>query len=121
LAADIHDRVPELLRELLALNVQVIVAQGAVVPVVRQAIDATPVVFGYRGDPVEAGLVNSFGRPGGHLTGATYVSHEVNAKRLELLRGAFPHVGRVAIWLMRADRNAANRCKRCGPIRWAVQ
>ena len=36
--ADIHDRVPELLRELLALNVQVIVAQGAVVPVVRQAI-----------------------------------------------------------------------------------
>ena len=61
--ADIHDRVPELLRELLALNVQIIVAQGAVVPVVRQAIDATPVVFGYSGDPVEAGLVNSFGRP----------------------------------------------------------
>lgn len=107
--ADIHDRVPELLRELLALNVQVIVAQGAVVPVVRQAIDATPEVFGYSGDPVEAGLVNSFGRPGGNLTGAAYMSYEVNAKRLELLRGAFPHVGRVAIWLMRADRNAAMR------------
>ena len=68
--ADIHDRVPELLRELLALNVQVIMAQGAVVPVVRRAIDPTPVVFGYSGDPVEAGLVNSFGRPGGNFTGA---------------------------------------------------
>jgi putative tryptophan/tyrosine transport system substrate-binding protein len=60
--ADIRDRVPELVRELLALNVQVIVAQGAIVPVVRRAIESTPVVFGYSGDPVEAGLVNSFGR-----------------------------------------------------------
>src|SRR5215468_1136817 len=95
--ADIHDRIPELLRELLALNVQVIVAQGAVVPVVRRAINSTPVVFGYSGDPVEAGLVNSFARPGGNFTGATYMSYEVNAKRLELLREAFPHVSRVAI------------------------
>ena len=38
--ADIRDRVPELVRELLALNVQVIVAQGAIVPVVRRAIDS---------------------------------------------------------------------------------
>ena len=42
--ADIRDRVPELLRELLALNVQIIVAQGAIVPLVRRAIDSTPVV-----------------------------------------------------------------------------
>ena len=95
--ADIRDRVPELVRELLALNVQVIVAQGAIVPVVRRAIDSTPVVFGYSGDPVEAGLVNSFSRPGGNFTGATYMSYEVNAKRVELLREAFPHVTRVAI------------------------
>jgi len=95
--ADIRDRVPELVRELLALNVQVIVAQGAIVPVVRRAIDSTPVVFGYSGDPVEAGLVNSFRRPGGNFTGATFMSYEVNAKRVELLRDAFPHVTRVAI------------------------
>jgi putative ABC transport system substrate-binding protein len=96
-AADIGDRVPELVRELLALNVQIIVAQGAIVPVVRRAIDSTPVVFGYSGDPVEAGLVNSFSRPGGNFTGATYMSYEVNAKRVELLREAFPHVTRAAI------------------------
>ena len=95
--ADIRDRVPELVRELLALKVQVIVAQGAIVPVVRRAIDSTPVVFGYSGDPVEAGLVNSFSRPGGNFTGATFMSYEVNAKRVELLREAFPHVTRVAI------------------------
>src|SRR6195256_1053506 len=96
-AADIRDRVPELVRELLALKVQVIVAQGAIVPFVRPLIDSTPVVFGYSGDPVEAGLVNSFSRPGGNFTGATYMSYEVNAKRVELLREAFPHVRRVAI------------------------
>ena len=95
--ADIGDRVPELVRELLALNVQVIVAQGAIVPLVRRVIDSTPVVFGYSGDPVEAGLVNSFSRPGGNFTGATFMSYEVNAKRVELLREAFPHVTRVAI------------------------
>jgi len=95
--ADIGDRVPELVRELLALNVRVIVAQGAVVPFVRRAIDSTPVVFGYSGDPVEAGLVNSFSRPGGNFTGATFMSYEVNAKRIELLHEAFPNVTRVAI------------------------
>jgi len=95
--ADIRDRVPELVRELLALNVQVIVAQGAIVPLVRRVIDSTPVVFGYSGDPVEAGLVNSFSRPGGNFTGATFMSYEVNAKRVELLHEAFPHVRRVAI------------------------
>src|SRR5437588_9209654 len=95
--ADIGDRVPELVRELLALNVQVIVAQGAIVPLVRRLIDSTPVVFGYSGDPVEAGLVNSFSRPGGNFTGGTFMSYEVNAKRLELLREAFPRVTRVAM------------------------
>ena len=94
---DIRDRVPELVRELLALNVKAIVAQGAIVPLVRRLIDSTPVVFGYSGDPVEAGLVNSFSRPGGNFTGATFMSYEVNAKRVELLHEAFPHVTRVAI------------------------
>src|SRR5215210_6015640 len=96
-AADIRDRVPELVRELLALNVQVIVAQGAIVPPLRRAIDSTPVVSAYSGDPVEAGLVNSFSRPGGNFTGATFMSYQVNAKRVELLHEALPHITRIAI------------------------
>jgi putative ABC transport system substrate-binding protein len=95
--ADVSDRVSEFVRELKALNVQVIVAQGAIVPFVRRAIDATPVVFGYSGDPVEAGLVNSYSRPGGNFTGATFMSYELNAKRVELLHEAFPHVARATI------------------------
>src|SRR4029079_9991974 len=95
--ADIGDRVPELVRELLALKVQAIVDQAAIVPVLSRDIESTPVVFGYSGDPVEAGLVNSFSRPGGNFTGATFMSYEVNAKRVELLREAFPHVKRLAM------------------------
>ena len=95
--ADIGDRAPELVRELLALNVQVIVTQGAIVPLVRRVIESTPVVFGYSGDPVEAGLVNSLSRPGGNFTGATFMSYELNANRVELMREAFPHVKRLAI------------------------
>src|SRR4029077_17985909 len=78
-------------------NVQVIVAQGAIVPLVRRVIDSIPVVFRYSGEPGEGGLVNSLSRPGGNFTGATYMSYEVNGKRVELLREAFPHVTRVAI------------------------
>ena len=102
--ADIRDRVPDLLRELLALNVQVIVAQGAIVPVVRRAIDSTPVVFGYSGDPVEAGLVNSFSRPGGNFTGATYMSYELNAKRVELLRETPRSSRRLSAYVLRAPK-----------------
>jgi putative tryptophan/tyrosine transport system substrate-binding protein len=94
---DVHDRVPEQVQELLALNVSVIVAQGQIVPMVRQRVQSTPVVFGYSGDPVEAGLVASLSRPGGNFTGATFMSYEVNAKRLEILHEAFPQISRVGI------------------------
>jgi putative ABC transport system substrate-binding protein len=73
------------------------VVQGAIVPLVRRAIDATPVVFGYSGDPVEAGLVNNYSHPGGNFTGATFMSYELNVKRVELLHEAFPEVTRVTI------------------------
>ena len=94
---DVSDRVPEQVRELLALDVRVIVAQGPIVPMVRRLVQSTPVVFGYSGDPVEAGLVESFSRPGGNFTGGTFMSYEVNAKRLEILHEAFPQIGRVGI------------------------
>ena len=94
---DVSDRVPEQVQELLALDVRVIVAQGPIVPMVRRLVQSTPVVFGYSGDPVEAGLVESFSRPGGNFTGGTFMSYEVNAKRLEILHEAFPQIGRVGI------------------------
>src|SRR5882757_5769445 len=104
--ADIGDRVPELVRELLALNVQVIVAQGAIVPVLRRAIESTPVVFGYSGDPVEAGLVNSFGRPGGNFTGATFMSYEVNAKRVEIINS---NISNAVVQITQSGKDAISK------------
>jgi putative ABC transport system substrate-binding protein len=48
-------------------------------------------------DPLATGLVASLTRPGGNVTGLSWFSHEVSAKRLELLRDAFPRTKRVAV------------------------
>jgi len=92
-----RDRVPDLARELIALKVRAIVVQGAIATILRGVIDSTPIVFVTSGDPVVAGFVNSFNRPGGNFTGATLMSYEINGKRLELLQEAFPQVTHVGV------------------------
>lgn len=78
-------------------GVALIVAQGAAtVPVVRSN-PSVPVVFGYSGDPVAAGIVPSLARPGGNATGMSFMSIELNLKRIDLLRAALPAVRRVAL------------------------
>lgn len=91
------ERVPELAADLLRSRVDVIMAQGPVVRLLKGATGATPVVFGFSGDPVEAGLVASLTRPGGTMTGMTFMSLELVGKRLELLKEAFPGRTRIAI------------------------
>jgi putative ABC transport system substrate-binding protein len=56
-----------------------------------------PIVFGFSGDPVEAGLVQSFARPGGRLTGIAMQSLDLVGKRLEILKEILPRLSRVAI------------------------
>ena len=56
-----------------------------------------PVVFGFSGDPVEAGLVRSLARPGGNATGVTFLALELVGKRIELLKEVSPGVKRVAL------------------------
>ncbi len=92
-----QDRIAELTRELVGLNVDVIVALGPAVYGVRNGAGPVPVVFATSGDPVEAKLVASLAHPGGSLTGMTFLSLELAGKRLELLREAFPSISRVAI------------------------
>jgi putative ABC transport system substrate-binding protein len=60
---DSADRIQKMVVEAVASNPHVIVAQGATAPPMRRATTAIPVVFGYSGDPVEAGLVQSLSRP----------------------------------------------------------
>jgi len=93
-----HERLPELAAELVRLRVDVIVTQGTPGALAaKQATATIPVVMPVVADPVATRLVASLARPGGNITGGSWVSHEVSAKRLELLRDAFPRTKRVAV------------------------
>jgi ABC-type uncharacterized transport system substrate-binding protein len=102
-----HERLPELAAELVRLKVDVIVAQGTQgTSAAKQVTTTIPIVMPVVADPVATGLVASLARPGGNVTGLTWFSHEVSAKRLELLRDALPRTKRVAV-LINPD-NASN-------------
>ena len=83
--------------ELQQLGVHLIVAQGAASVALVKAKPLVPVVFGYSGDPVVAGIANSLARPGGNATGMSFMSVELNPKRIDFLRTALPDCRRVAL------------------------
>lgn len=92
------ERLPGLAEELVRLNVAVIVAsRDQATHVVKRATGAIPIVTIGSSDPAGTGLVATLARPGGNVTGLTFVSPELTAKRLELLRLAAPQVVRVGI------------------------
>ena len=91
-------RLDELAAELVRLNVEVIVTPGAATAAAKRTTDTIPIVFSYSGDPIEAGFVKSLGRPGGNMTGITWLAFELVGKRLELLKEAAPGVSRVAVF-----------------------
>jgi putative ABC transport system substrate-binding protein len=82
--------------ELIREKVSLIVTHGAATRT-AELIGTVPVVFGYSGDPVEAGLVKSLARPGGNMTGVTMLAFELVGKRLEFLKEAVPRVSRVSV------------------------
>jgi putative ABC transport system substrate-binding protein len=95
-----YERLPELAAELVRLKVDVIVTHGPVgSPAAKNATTTIPIVVTAVGDPVAFGLVASLARPGGNVTGMASLSSEVAAKRLELLKDAFPRIRRVAVLL----------------------
>ena len=92
------ERFPGLAAELVRLKVDVIVAPS--VPAARAAQQATttiPVVAPVMGDPVGDGLVTSLARPGGNITGLTFLGPELVPKRMQLLKEALPGISRVAV------------------------
>ena len=98
-SAEGRPRLLELANELVREKVEMVVASGG--PAARSAKDATktiPIVFASSGEPVEGGFVNSIARPGGNMTGMSWLSFELVGKRLELLKEAVPRVSRVAIY-----------------------
>ena len=98
------ERLPDLAAELVRLRVDVIVALATPSALAaKHATTTIPIVIVLVTDPARRGLVASLARPGGNVTGMTYLGHEVFTKGLELLKEAAPGVSRVAAFMQATD------------------
>ena len=104
-AEDKLERFPALAAELVALKVDVLVAPTTPAALAAKQVTRTiPIVFPAASDPVTSGLVTSFARPGGNVTGLSFFSPELVGKCLELLKQAVPGVSRVAVLWQPGER-----------------
>jgi putative ABC transport system substrate-binding protein len=94
------DRFPALAAELVGLKVDIIVAWStSTARAAKQATNSIPIIAAVMADPVSDELVASLARPGGNVTGTTFLGPELVAKRLQLLRDIVPGLVRVAaLW-----------------------
>ncbi len=95
------DEVPEafarMAAELVSLKCDVLIGAGAAAPYLKRATWTIPIVFLFGFDPIGAGLVESFARPGGNVTGLSNFSVQLSAKRLQYLKEIVPTVTRVGL------------------------
>jgi putative ABC transport system substrate-binding protein len=107
-----YDRLPAFAADLVRRQVAVIFATGGV-PAIQAAKAATttiPIVFVFGSDPVESGIVPSLNRPGGNITGISFISSALGPKRLELLREIAP--GSALIGVLVNSKNATSVSER---------
>lgn len=107
-AAGHYDRLPELAADLVAGKVDVIAASGLPAVLAAKAATSTiPVVFRHAVDPVAFGLVQSFDRPGGNLTGVTMMFDPLTPKKLQLLHELIPDVS-IGLLINPKNQNATS-------------
>jgi len=117
------ERLPDLVAELVRLKVDIIVTTGpSATLAAKKASGTIPIVIASAADPVGSGLVSSLAQPGGNITGLSLMAPDLDGKRLELLKEAFPKVARVA-FLWGGDRVArgetgSSQKWRLRPRRW---
>ena len=94
-----YDRLPGMAADLASHPVSLIITSGGVPPAVaaKQATSTIPVVFHMGDDPVRVGLVQSLNRPGGNVTGVTFLTVVTETKRLELLKELVPEATMVGL------------------------
>jgi putative tryptophan/tyrosine transport system substrate-binding protein len=94
-----YDRLPDLIADLVRLRVDAIVSTWSTPAALatKKATSTIPIVFAGVGDAVGVGVVESLTRPGGNVTGSTFVTEETIGKQLELLKAAVPRLARVGV------------------------
>ena len=93
-----YDRLPALVNDLVGLKVDVIVTGGGLAPrAAKNATSTIPIVFTTGDDPVAIGLVASLARPGGNVTGVSWLAVELHSKRLELMSELVPQARVIAL------------------------
>jgi ABC-type uncharacterized transport system substrate-binding protein len=92
------ERVPDYVAELVQLKVDLLVSStlGAI-HAAKQATKTIPIIILVSQDPVEAGIVDSFARPGGNITGLTRLTRDLSGRRMQLFKEAVPGISRVGI------------------------
>ena len=108
-----NDRLPALAADLVRRQVAVIagVTTTQAALVAKAATTTIPIVFAIGGDPVKNGLVASLNRPGGNVTGVSYLTNELGPKRLGLLRDLLPNAGLIAALVNPTNPNAESDAK----------
>jgi putative ABC transport system substrate-binding protein len=97
-AQEQYDQLPNLVADLVRLRVAVIVTEDTLSAIAAKAATTTiPIVFGTGGDPVRDGLVASLNRPGGNVTGVSFILAELGAKQLGLMHELLPRATRIAV------------------------
>jgi putative ABC transport system substrate-binding protein len=105
-----YERLPALAAELVKRPVDAIFATGSVVSAIaaKSATATIPIVFANGSDPIQYGLVASLNRPGGNVTGITFINSQLGPKRIQLLRLLNPKTAVIAVLVNPKNPNAAD-------------
>jgi len=106
-----NDQLPKLVTELLRLPVAVIVCNVTAASAAKVITSSVPIVFATGDDPVAEGLVTSLNRPGGNVTGVSFLGNTLAAKQVELLRQLVPNATTIAILVDRNYQGSATDLK----------